>query len=388
MHTAIPLVHTTDHFYSIFFRRVPVIEYSKMVRNFQLLTKSLLGQWFCNTPPLPHTLELFKGPQEDYPPKLRLIDLPSDVLFSITDHLDTPSVHSLSLTCRSLYASRFPATQRPLSPEDQQQLLTTLERDPLGEGFSYCQRCNKLHSYDRTWGPQSGSEKSQNTRGTLCGMKDAFSPAGNPFDLGYHHARLAMNNHFYGPQFGIPLDAICIKQIISRGGTAIDCSTAAQILQDELYIRRTYNFMVPENGIDEFFNTHGFRDFRLCEHMPFLRSPSVYHQAVPELQCRSRTAPANEAFQPCRNSPGSCGICLLDYDITIQHSANDKAWKIVIRAFHQLGSCRSPDDWKWARFTERSKPRLFGPNRPNRRGSSFSPGVIMSTWLGGERSTA
>lgn len=26
-------------------------------------------------------------------------------------------------------------------------------------------------------------------------------------------------------------------------------------------------------------------------------------------------------------------------------------WDVTIEAYHQLGACRSPDDWKWARFS-------------------------------------
>lgn len=56
-------------------------------------------------------------------------------------------------------------------------------------------------------------------------------------------------------------------------------------------------------------------------------------------------------------------------------------WRVTIRAYHQLGPCRSPDDWRWARFSESSRPHLFFPNRPNRRGSSEFPGAARKRWF-------
>lgn len=316
-----------------------------------------------------------------------LVDLPADVLFLISDHLDTPSVHSLSLTCQGFYSVGFPRTRRKLEAEDKRELLTILERDAFSDGYYYCPRCVKLHTYSPRFGPQSEDEGLHKTQAYVCGMRDRFTPTGNPYDLGYHHVRLVMNSHFYGPEHGIPLKNICIQHEAPREKTTIHCSTAANIIHDELFLRRTYTFYISNADAHDLRQCTGHRDFRLCEHLPFFRNSSIYHQALPELMRRPRNTASPDEFVPCTNSPGSCGLCLLDYDVTIARVNYGAGWRVKIDAYHQLGDCRSPDDWKWARFTEKSRPHLFLPNRPNRRGSGYNPGAVKRRWLQGAPET-
>lgn len=315
--------------------------------------------------------------------KLTLLELPVDVLFLISDELDIPSVHILALTCRSLYGVGFPKTQRKLEDEDKKQLLIFLEGDNFGRGNYYCHKCNKLHFHEQSWGPQCTEEKRSQRTSSICGMRNRFSPTGNCYGLTYYHARLAMNNHLYGPKHGVPLKNLCIEHNSPRDKTNIHCSTSANIIQDELFLHRTYRFTVATKDAEDFRKCTGARDFRLCEHLPLLPSSSIYKQYVPELQRRPNSVGSSEEFMPCDNKPGSCGLCLMDYELTIERINDGDAWKVTISAYHQLGDCRDPDDWKWARFTEKSRPHFFLPNRPNRRGSGYSPGSVKKMWTEG-----
>jgi hypothetical protein len=312
-----------------------------------------------------------------------LIHLPADVLVLLCDYLDVPTALSLSLTCRSTYALCFALRQRKLRPEDKRQLLQLLERDPLARGAYYCHPCNKLHPFKATWGPRCEDEAvGPGQERFHCGNRDRFSPIGNPYELTYPHARLAMNRYLYGPDHGIPLKNLEVEHVQPHGATSIHCSTAASILDGELFIQRSYTFAISTDSIPDFRKCTGARDFRLCEHTSFFSNSSVYRQYIPELQRQAWAG--GDAFVPCTDAPGSCGLCLMDYDITITPSSPDQAtWTIAITAYHQLGECRSPEDWKWARFTEACRPHLFFPNRPNRRGSTHYPGVVKKRWLDG-----
>ncbi|KND87844.1 hypothetical protein TOPH_07477 [Tolypocladium ophioglossoides CBS 100239] len=309
----------------------------------------------------------------------RILQLPADVLLLICDELETPEALSLSLACKSTYALCFALCHKKMTVDDRRKFLLLLEKDPgMGRGVFYCHTCNYLHPFQPYWGPHSEPEASSEPSLHHCGNRDRFAPIGNRFDLSYTHARLAMNDHFYGPGRGIPLENLCIEHTEHRDWTSVLCSTDAKIKNDELYLLRTYTFTIPNDSIAEFRKCTGARDFRLCEHTSFFSNTSVYRQYVPELQ--RRPASGGEGFATCKDSPGSCGLCLMDYDITIAPAQDNPAWDVTIKAHHQLGACRTPDDWKWARFTEACRAHLFFPNRPNRRGSTHNAGVVKQRW--------
>ncbi|KAJ6444380.1 F-box domain-containing protein [Purpureocillium lavendulum] len=313
-----------------------------------------------------------------------LLQLPSDAILLVYDQLDPPEALSLSITCKSLYRLCFFQHRGTLSPDDRRRFLLLLERDPgLGRGVFYCYPCNRLHPFQQHWAPGS----SPNGAVQDCDNRDRFAPIGNRFNLSYTLARLVMNGHFYGPSHGIPLRNICISHTEQRDVFDVLCTTDARIQNDELYLLRTYNFTITRHSVDEFRKCTGARDFRLCQHMPLLSGSSAYRQHIPQLQRRPRS---NESgLVPCEEAEGSCSICLMDYDITISTSIDGgEGWDVSIRAYHQLGACRSPDDWKWARFTEASRPHLFFPNRPNRRGSALGARTVKEQWSGSKQEEA
>lgn len=313
------------------------------------------------------------------------LQLPADVVLLICDQLETPEAVAMSLSCKSVYGLRVAMGpwRRKMAPEERRRLLLLLEADAcMGRRVFYCHACNSLHPFRRDWGPRAESEAGGRHH---CGVRDRFAPAGNPFGLSYHHARLVMNEHLYGPGRGLALASICVRHTEPRPATSILCTIDAQVKDGELLLLRTYAFTVADDAVSEFRRGGGPRDFRLCEHTCFFphSSSSPYRQHIPQLQ---PPATGHLAFPPCQDAPGSCRLCLMDYVITV--AASSSAWQVIIKAYHQLGACRSPDDWKWARFSEANRPHLFFPNRPNRRGSAFAPGAVRRRWLGEPTSDA
>lgn len=342
-------------------------------------------------PPSPptskHSLESYglhepstAGPPSQNAPFLRL---PYDILYLVTDYLDQISTYSLSLTCRGMYAIPFSIDKRVLEPRTKRQLLTLLEKDEFGKHHFYCRPCNKLHPFASYWGPHSPAEKAEEpTR--HCGQRDKFCPpCGNNSDLSFQHARLALNAYFWGPAHGIPLGNLIKSHDVKRDAITIQCATSeVRVIHRELFLLRTYTFHLASHDVPLLRASIGTADFRICEHMPFFRASSVYHQGISELS-RRPSAPGlgtvEDGMVECEESEGSCGLCLMDYETTITRGSFD-GWDVQIKAIHNVGSCRSPDDWKWARFTEKGKPRFFLPSRPNRRGSTYGPGAVRQEW--------
>lgn len=81
-------------------------------------------------------------------------------------------------------------------------------------------------------------------------------------------------------------------------------------------------------------------------------------------------------FAPCSQSYGSCPSCPTDYCIDITWHGTRMGYKIQVRAYRQVGDCRSPFSWDWAAFTElrpRQKPRSLFP-------LEYGPGSIRDRW--------
>lgn len=340
-----------------------------------MTTQTICSKWSLGTWLQPTAAPELSVPQTDHSQAPPVLQLPPDILLSVCDHLDTPTTLSLSLTCRSLFAVCFTTGNRNINPLEKRQLLLLLEKDTIAAGNYYCFSCNKLHPFESTWGPH---QQSKQYKSRPCNTRDRFSPTGNPYDLSFAHARLVMNKHFYGPEHGISIDNICITHQERREAATVRCSTDAKIIDDELCVRRKYSLTLTNEQVHKFRKCAGSRDFKICEHTA-LFSTTQYRQQIPEL-LRSAYGGV-ETMVPCDNAPGSCGLCLMDYDVTIIPAAIDRSvWHITVNAYHQLGQCRSPDDWKWARFTEMSRSHLFFPNRPNRRGSAYNIGQVSQLW--------
>ncbi|OTA04789.1 hypothetical protein A9Z42_0054020 [Trichoderma parareesei] len=121
-------------------------------------------------------------------------------------------------------------------------------------------------------------------------------------------------------------------------------------------------------------------------------------------------------FRACRDVLGACTVCLTDYVTTIERAEVNEitksnyglslidaaygrvlsarlgeqisvgplvdGWSITITAYHQLGRCRSPEDWKWVTLTDTPIDRVLSksPDQPRRDMAVFPPGAIRDMW--------
>lgn len=292
----------------------------------------------------------------------KLLHLPAEILIYIYTFLPAPSAHSLSLTCKAAYRLG-PSAKLP--PALKAELLQILERDPSCKGLYFCNSCYILHQFDPGWTVSPHNSKKSIDR--PCKDRNCFSPVGNPYNLTYTQSRLVINRFLYGNEYGISLRNICIQHTIQRDVISVHCSTAANILRGELFLQRRYTFQIHDDDVARWRECTGPRDFCICSHVACLNDNSMTKQFIPEFLA---------GFEECVDELGSCGICLTDYGVSIRRCRG--GWEVCIRAYHNVGSCRSQNDWKWARFTECS-PLWFGSSE-RIRGEDYPDGAVKKAW--------
>lgn len=321
------------------------------------------------------------------------LNLPIDVVLLVVDHLrQTPeSIHILALTCKSL-RKLLNSSAPALSPRARDSLLIILEKDPgIGSRAYFCPICRALHNFSPTWGPLTHEHKLCNPQieySHRCYADVRFPLRLGTYGLGYHHARLVMNRHLHGVPCGLPLRNLDAVAIPGQMVPLWKQTWSAKIIDNELFLCAVHTInssgisdTVLRSLIDRAYHYH------ICHHI----DPS--HQVAALERTTVSSGGTGELFSECRNVLGSCYICLTDHCTTIERRrrqrnvltgafARNQAvgwdWAITIVAYHQLGSCRSPTDWKWGTITGSVQIKV-GDWRINR---PYPPGSVRAKWLG------
>lgn len=285
----------------------------------------------------------------------------------VTTYLTDPSVISLALTCRTLHSLCFPRHPR-LNTAEKEELLLWLEKDTAT--LYFCHYCAKLHRWHTRWA-NSISEEDLPCDKHLLFSSISFAPG----DISYHHARLVMNRHFYGPSHGLPLHKLEKRIWLHslRNTVTYSASLHARIVDDKLLVLSVRTMYHPrgDSGL--------LRDYidcwatQACQHLTLGRGcPNYAPKQLPEL-AKNKTTPGR--FAPCEQSFGSCTFCPTDYCIDISWRGRKKGYIIKVSIYRQLGDCRSPFDWSWRAMTTLTieEPRTAFP-------LEYRPGIIRDRW--------
>lgn len=309
-----------------------------------------------------------RNPEEMIAPKWAqedslLLQQPLDILRSICDHLAVEDVISFSLTCKDLYCCLLPEakTRRSIDRDD---FLVRLEKEIPGR--CYCFQCKTLHLL---------SKDGENIR------RDCFEfpwsdhvlrPFRNSeLKLSYYQARASMNSHYFGPDHGIEIAKLCQERrhgnyyVLGYHGPLWVSSTETQktaIIEDELFVSFSMKYSSSSGNLDD------------------LRAFVKVLCAEPCIHIEGGFQLLESIFDRRNPMPGSCGICLTDWERMVQYNpgggADGAGWKVELVSFHQLGGCRSPDDWKWANLTK--YPSRGRPTRMNT--GNHIPGSVRRKW--------
>lgn len=134
-----------------------------------------------------------------------------------------------------------------------------------------------------------------------------------------------MNRHLYGFPKGLPLESLERPTLVASwgGGPFWRETPSARIIGDELFLCITHTLegeaATLRDAIDE--GRHG-----ICMHIATdpvdlwsTHRRDVYR--IPELfRPKGNKSHGSLPFQPCRDVPGSCIVCLTDYTTTIERA--------------------------------------------------------------------
>ncbi len=160
-----------------------------------------------------------------------------------------------------------------------------------------------------------------------------------------HHARVAMNRHFYGPRTGY-LSANWHRS--SRAAASMELiyrrAWEARVVDDQLmlsFVATLSHHCGDVQALRDFMDNY---PLRVCRHVvskpPFFPDSSCDY--IPEL-----ADGRPDRFVSCNQAVGSATVCLTDYSISICWQGAEKGWFIELVVYYQLGDCRSPHDWIW-----------------------------------------
>ena len=275
--------------------------------------------------------------------------LPPEIILMVAAYLNETSVISLALTCRALCSLCFPSNPR-LNPAEKKGLLLLLEKDIATSYF--CHYCIKLHRWHKSWGrPISTLAEHNLPQGCKQHLQFGDLSFSTYCFIQYHHARLVMNRHFYGPTHGLSLRIFKTRDRFYDQffGVTDSASTCAHIVDNKLLVSSTKTFSHPRGDLKALRNYIETWAPGACPHLSLGReSPHRVPTQLPEL-AKDKTAPLY--FAPCDQSLGSCAFCMTDYCIDISWRGRRKGCIIKVSLYYQLGDCRSPHDWAWRSMT-------------------------------------
>lgn len=288
------------------------------------------------------------------PPPSPFLEWPVDL---IRQHLSPVSALSLSLTCKSLsaLASCQGGHTTPSIP-DREEFLLLLEKD-VGRTHSYCHTCSTLHPFSSSE-PYALASSTWKLGEDDCRRRALVFFNGSGITLGYHHVRLAMDRHLFGPPNGLPLSKFNLP-LPSQAPPCFRERWSARILRDEFFLSVTRTFDRHEmtdqqlrHAIDTYY--HG-----ICIHVDTAKRAS---HPIRGLHPGSSSSTGSSYLTPCREVVESCSQCLTDYETTVERrwvEVKDREkkkvrrafWSITIASYHRLGAGRSPFDEKWHAFS-------------------------------------
>ncbi|CAM1501667.1 Fc.00g036510.m01.CDS01 [Cosmosporella sp. VM-42] len=322
--------------------------------------------------------------------------IPVDLLFMIFDLLPPVAAITLSLTCKSLFAtfSQAGRLQNVLaSSEDWTAFLLCLERDIPNHYLCFgCMKLRDFYPFHKlAWRGQKHRDcgrEALRRLGPIRGIRPAMEvmvqlhswrpEAGGP-EVAFSEAHLVMNRHLYGDRHGLPIKTLEYSYSGENDARGVHLyfppgysppsfprpqdpttpwkfiqNTTAKIINNELFLARLHRVSAPPMSaylFEKFINSLGWP---ICHHLVcsagFLapdQPKTPWRKCIPQLHYQDPFRPRDS-----RRGFGGCSDCFTDYMVSMQGSNGKSNWTFELTTYHRLGSCRSIDDPVWRCLTD------------------------------------
>ncbi len=212
-----------------------------------------------------------------------------------------------------------------------------LERDL--PRFVLCHRCNRLHRWIAEESPRRTSERGTAATRRECIIRDQIRLEHVPaYDLYFRHCQLVMNAHRCGPAHGILLDALSHVWRYSQGDSTMQVFVSARIAFDELILR--VRFRIPMS-FNKRLEDIRWDNVEVCPHLI-----ATAHNARLQNLLLCNLSHKNSSKCPCCTIPKRCHWCATEYLLEV-HSFKDLGLVVVVTAWKNLGTRKTPFDPKW-----------------------------------------
>lgn len=314
-----------------------------------------------------------------------LLKLPVEVVQEIASYLPRESAASFCLSssyiCYAIGTEQLHAyLKAALSKIQKRANLQIVER--AFPSHWYCPWCDVFHKHETAGGPKNFAKETKRD----CAEFNSFLRAGNHYVLAYHHVRMAMNRHSWGPDYGIGLEEFSYQQKGSNKILNVSCPAnmdiSTRIVANKFLLNVHYAISVPISLTkrSEFYQ-------RLWASLPQI---VVGHRNDRDGHNGMLYDIQHSTSNFWKSDVDVCKTCATDYAVSAAYpqveatescaGVNPKNVEIVIEVWRDLGNGKSPFDTQWRAHGENVTPYKANIGDSLWLAASHKPGCIKEAF--------
>ncbi|KAF1993717.1 hypothetical protein P154DRAFT_527586 [Amniculicola lignicola CBS 123094] len=272
-----------------------------------------------------------------------LLSLPVEILQEISSYLEASSAASFSLSTRYVHYALGNQHLRTIVQTSSSVFEKRKNLEILERAFSshyYCAWCDKFHEHELAGGPRNYPKETERD----CHEYNSYLHAGKDYVLTFHHIKLALNRHLWGPSFGISLQDLCYRTSTIEKFKHHQISTAleinAKVVDSRLILHSTFSWTLPRAAISG--SDFVTRLLALCPHIvKGHRDSKEGHTGL--IAHVARTA---QALSLGPRKPWLCAVCATDF-LFAEHHLPSQHVEYRLQTWRDLGDGRNPFSVAW-----------------------------------------